>query len=67
MATVNAYKCIILSILVRHGVISVPELKLMGNSNSGTGIAYFKKNGIGIDKCQSYLEYKLLRVGTQWN
>jgi len=45
-------------IIVRHGV------------NSGIGIAYLKKNGIGIDKfgievCykKSYLEHKLLGLG----
>ena len=37
----------------RHGVNSIPELELM--SNSGIGIAYLKKGGIGIDSLQKNL------------
>ena len=43
----------------RHGVNSIPELELMGNSNSGIGIAHcgigigiaYFGIGIGIEVC----------------
>ena len=44
--------CLSNSSWTRHGVNSIPELELMVNSNSGTGIDYLKNKwiGIGIDK-----------------
>ena len=41
---------------MRHGVNSIPELELM--VNSGIGIYYLKKNGIGIDKFLIEVSYK---------
>jgi len=43
----------------RHGVNSIPELELMGNSNFE--IAYLKKNGIGIDKFGIEVCYKKIK------
>jgi len=40
----------ILDLWVKHGVNLIPELELMGNSNSKIGIGYLKQNGIAIDK-----------------
>jgi len=36
---------LLIDVITRHGVNSIPELELLGNSNSnfGIGIAYLKK------------------------